>query len=277
MLPRDRRRVRADRRDHRPARPRRDLDLDYPTLDLPAARLGEHRDAGRRRSAGRGARESSWSRDPNISALPEFDAAARPTRGAGAAQGRRRRLHRRDLPGRRPRRCRFRSNIPKLAEFTFTRIDDSYPARARDADDSGHVIVAGDNYGQGSSREHAAIAPRYLGLRVVIAKSFARIHWQNLANFGVLALEFDDPDDYDSIDQDDTLRIQNLNAIDKEDALQVDNASKESSFAVRHRLSPRQVKDVFRRLDPPSSTKSRSDAYRYAVWLTSRTEDAPSE
>jgi aconitate hydratase len=138
----------------------------------------------------------------------------------------------------------LRSNIPKLAMFSFTRVDDSYPERAQQADDSGHVIVAGENYGQGSSREHAAIAPRYLGLRVVIAKSFARIHWQNLANYGILALEFENPDDYDSIDQDDTLRFQNLNAIDKEDVLQVENAGKDSSFAVRHRLSPRQVKDV---------------------------------
>jgi len=138
----------------------------------------------------------------------------------------------------------LRSNIPKLAMFSFTRIDESYPERAQKADDSGHIIVAGENYGQGSSREHAAIAPRYLGLRIVVAKSFARIHWQNLANYGILALEFENPDDYDSIDQDDTLRIQNLNSLEKDDGLQVDNVSKESSFAVRHRLSPRQVKDV---------------------------------
>lgn len=138
----------------------------------------------------------------------------------------------------------LRSNIPKLAMFSFTRVDDSYPERAQQAGDGGHIIVAGENYGQGSSREHAAIAPRYLGLRVVIAKSFARIHWQNLANYGILALEFENPDDYDSIDQDDTLRIQNLHALGEEDALQVDNVSKESSFAVRQRLSPRQVKDV---------------------------------
>lgn len=138
----------------------------------------------------------------------------------------------------------LRSNIPKLAMFSFTRVDDSYPERAQQAGDGGHIIVAGENYGQGSSREHAAIAPRYLGLRVVIAKSFARIHWQNLANYGILALEFENPDDYDSVDQDDTLRIQNLHALGEEDALQVDNVSKESSFAVRQRLSPRQVKDV---------------------------------
>lgn len=139
----------------------------------------------------------------------------------------------------------LRSNIPKLAEFSFTQIDESYPERAQQAGEAGHIIVGGENYGQGSSREHAAIAPRYLGLRVVIAKSFARIHWQNLANFGVLALEFDNPDDYDSIDQDDVLRLQNLrDALAKEDTLNVDNLTKDTSFTVRHRLSPRQVKDV---------------------------------
>ncbi|OBJ58518.1 aconitate hydratase [Mycobacterium asiaticum] len=138
----------------------------------------------------------------------------------------------------------FRSNIPKLAMFSFTRVDDSYPERAQEAEDSGHIIVAGENYGQGSSREHAAIAPRYLGLRVVIAKSFARIHWQNLANYGILAVEFEDPDDYDSVDQDDKLRIQNLDGLADSDTLQVENVTKDSSFTVRHRLSPRQVKDV---------------------------------
>jgi aconitate hydratase len=139
----------------------------------------------------------------------------------------------------------YRSNIPKLAMFSFTRIDDSYPERAKQAEESGHIIVGGENYGQGSSREHAAIAPRHLGLRVVIAKSFARIHWQNLANFGVLALEFDDPDDYDNVDQDDTLRITGVrDALADKDTLQVDNVTKDSSFTVRHRLSPRQVNDV---------------------------------
>jgi aconitate hydratase len=139
----------------------------------------------------------------------------------------------------------FRSNIPKLAMFSFTQIDDSYPQRAQQAEGTGHIIVGGENYGQGSSREHAAIAPRHLGLRVVIAKSFARIHWQNLANFGVLALEFGDADDYDSIEQDDTLRIAGVrDVLADKDTLQVDNVTKDKSFTVRHRLSPRQVKDV---------------------------------
>ncbi|MEV6099066.1 aconitate hydratase [Nocardia sp. NPDC051981] len=138
----------------------------------------------------------------------------------------------------------FRSNIPKLAMFTFTQIDETYPERAQRVSESGHLIVGGENYGQGSSREHAAITPRYLGLRAVIAKSFARIHWQNLANFGVLALEFADPADYDGIDRDDFLRIDDPGEIAHRTTLQVLNMSKETTFTVRHRLSPRQVQDI---------------------------------
>ena len=105
----------------------------------------------------------------------------------------------------------YRSNIPRLAEFTFGQLDDSYPQRVMASrDGSGHLVVAGSNYGQGSSREHAVIAPRYLGLRAVLAVSFARIHWQNLANFGVLALEFTDPDDYQDIEQGDVLILEDL-------------------------------------------------------------------
>lgn len=139
----------------------------------------------------------------------------------------------------------FRSNIPKLAMFTFTQIDDAYPQRAQQAQQTGHIVVGGENYGQGSSREHAAIAPRYLGLRVVIAKSFARIHWQNLANYGVLPLEFEDAADYANIDQEDTLRIDDLRGtLASKNTLQIDNLTKNSSFTVRHRMSRRQVEYV---------------------------------
>lgn len=138
----------------------------------------------------------------------------------------------------------FRSNIPKLATFSFTQIDESYPERAQSAA-NGHIIVGGENYGQGSSREHAAIAPRYLGLQVVIAKSFARIHWQNLANFGVLTLEFADPADYDSVAQGDILALAGLRqALTGEDPITVTNTTRNTSFAVRHRLSPRQIRHV---------------------------------
>ncbi|OAH14544.1 aconitate hydratase [Streptomyces jeddahensis] len=138
----------------------------------------------------------------------------------------------------------FRSNIPKLAEFTLTRLDPDYPHRAaRLRDAGGHVIVAGENWGQGSSREHAAITPRYLGLRVIIAKSYARIHWQNLANFGVLALEFDDPADYDRITAGDRLRIDGLRATltpGTPPTLRVRNTTRSEEYAVHHRLSDRQ-------------------------------------
>lgn len=136
----------------------------------------------------------------------------------------------------------FRSNIPKIAEFSFTRIDESYPDRARDAA-AGHVVVAGENYGQGSSREHAVIAPRYLGLRAVITKSFARIHWQNLANFGILALEFDDPDDYDAVSQGDEVVLDGLHdAITGGTSVTATIGGRE--VPLHHRLSDRQVEMV---------------------------------
>ncbi|MFF8847889.1 aconitate hydratase [Streptomyces sp. NPDC015127] len=138
----------------------------------------------------------------------------------------------------------YRSNIPKLAEFTFTRIDPDYPRRAAEPATDGrpghHIVVGGENYGQGSSREHAAITPRHLGLRAVVAKSYARIHWQNLANFGVLPLEFADPADYDRIDPGDRLRLENLHSALAPGAkalLPLHNTTRDETYQVRHRLS----------------------------------------
>jgi aconitate hydratase len=105
----------------------------------------------------------------------------------------------------------LRSNIPAIAEFSFDVIDDTYARRARQArEHGGHAIVGGKNYGQGSSREHAALAPRFLGLRLVIAKSFARIHWQNLANHGILALQFADAHDYDDVRSGDVIEMRGV-------------------------------------------------------------------
>ena len=104
----------------------------------------------------------------------------------------------------------YRSNIPKLAEFCFTVCDPTFPARARAAGDG--IIVGGSNYGQGSSREHAALVPMYLGIRCVVAKSFARIHVANLINAGILPLTFADPEDYDALHQGAHLRIGNIRA-----------------------------------------------------------------
>jgi len=140
----------------------------------------------------------------------------------------------------------FRSNIPKLAMFSFTQIDDSYPERAQQAEKTGHIIVGGENYGQGSSREHAAIAPR--------PPRFAGRHRQVIRphplaesgqTSGCWRSSSTTPDDYDKIEQDDTLRISGVrDTLADDDTLQVDNVTKDTSFTVRHRLSPRQVKDV---------------------------------
>jgi aconitate hydratase len=138
----------------------------------------------------------------------------------------------------------FRSNIPKMAEFVFDPIDESFPERALDVRDAGgHLVVGGENYGQGSSREHAAIAPRFLGLRAVIAKSFARIHWQNLVNFGIVPLEFSDPADYDRVDQDDVIVLDGLHdgLADEGRSLVAENTTKGERYDLAHRLSPRQV------------------------------------
>ena len=104
----------------------------------------------------------------------------------------------------------YRSNVPKISEFCFQVVDPSFPERAKAAGQS--ILVGGVNYGQGSSREHAALAPLYLGVRAVIAKSFARIHAANLINFGILPLCFADPADYDKLRQGDTLVLRNVHA-----------------------------------------------------------------
>ena len=123
----------------------------------------------------------------------------------------------------------FRSNIPEISRFVFEQVDPDYCQRAIKHRDGGSFIVAGDNYGQGSSREHAALAPRYLGLKAVIAKSFARIHFQNLVNFGILPLEFTEPEDGDTIEQDDLLVIEDVpNAIQNAGAISVINSTKNS-------------------------------------------------
>jgi aconitate hydratase len=100
----------------------------------------------------------------------------------------------------------YRSNIQKIDDFSFERIDTTYLVRARAVrGTTGHAVIAGNNYGQGSSREHAAMAPRNLGLRIVLAKSFARIHRQNLINYGVLPLVFVKVGDYDRLEKGDVI------------------------------------------------------------------------
>jgi len=103
----------------------------------------------------------------------------------------------------------LRSNIPAISEYVFSRVDEKFVARMKAVDPAlpGGVIVGGENYGQGSSREHAALAPRHLGVYAIVAKSLARIHRANLVNFGILPLLLVNKDDYDKLAQDQTLRI----------------------------------------------------------------------
>jgi aconitate hydratase len=138
----------------------------------------------------------------------------------------------------------FRSNIPEISKFSFTVIDENFYERSLEAKENhgGHVVVAGENYAQGSSREHAAIAPRYLGQKAVIAKSYARIGWQNLANFGIIPLEFSNPEDFGGIDQGDHIKIEKVQEQLKSGRnIEVTNSTKGTTINTFHTLSGRQL------------------------------------
>ena len=143
----------------------------------------------------------------------------------------------------------YRSNIPKISEFVFENIDPMYDRRALERTPPGsHAIIAGDNYGQGSSREHAAIAPRYLGLRMVIAKSFARIHRMNLVNFGILPVIFSDPSVYDQFELNDVVVMDNareqLAGSVNDRTLILTVPRKKLKFLVTHNLFPRMIEVI---------------------------------
>jgi len=106
-------------------------------------------------------------------------------------------------------------------------------------------VVAGDNYAQGSSREHAAIAPRYLGQIAVLAKSYARIGWQNLVNFGIVPLEFKNEDDYDNIDEEDVIAFENLvDQLKNSEEIVAINKTKDTEIPLKHSMSGRQLELV---------------------------------
>jgi aconitate hydratase len=127
----------------------------------------------------------------------------------------------------------LRSNIPEISKFVFTRLDPDFWKRAQEA--GACIIVGGSNYGQGSSREHAALAPMYLGVKAVLVKSFARIHKANLINYGILPLIFVNPEDYATIDQQDILEFTNLyNILDRgESTFEIFNTSKKQYIKVK--------------------------------------------
>lgn len=137
----------------------------------------------------------------------------------------------------------YRSNIPEISNFVYDIIDETYPTRATKIREAGgHAIIGGENYGQGSSREHAALAPKFLGLHLVVVKSFARIHLSNLVNFGILPLTFKNPEDYLQIQQGDVIQITNIHkALQNGNLLKAEVKGKTHSYELVHSLSPRQV------------------------------------
>lgn len=215
----------------------RDLDFDYPRVAEPDDPIVNTRNLVTPPAAGQ-ARKIDLIKGPNIASLPEFDpiedafeltillkmqddVSTDEIMPAGSEV----------LP--------YRSNIPRIADFCFRGIDEDYAQQAKETGD--HCVIAGSNYGQGSSREHAAIAPRYLGLRVVVAKSFARIHWQNLINFGVLPLRFDDDKNYDALDTQQTLSFEGLHeALQNGNEISVQADGKDITLC--HDLTSHQVK-----------------------------------
>lgn len=221
----------------------RDLDMDYPVFDASRTFYVDDRNI---RPPAKHPELTMVEKGPNISSLPQFeglpdslelpvllktgdDVSTDEILPAGANV----------LP--------YRSNIPAISEFTFTRIDPSYPERAKKYRDSGSMIVGGDNYGQGSSREHAALTPRYLGVRVVLAKSYARIHWENLCNFGILPLNFTGKNDYEDIEQGDELALEGLHeALDSGKEITASNRRTGKRYKLDHNLSHRQIRMILK-------------------------------
>jgi aconitate hydratase len=189
------------------------------------------------------ARATRLEKTPNITALPTFDAFP-PDVVAPVLLKTGPDISTDDIIPAGVRVSPYWSNIPKVSEFAFEGVDAGYASHAAKNRHGGldHVIVGGANYGQGSSRENAAIALRYLGARVVIAQSIARIHWQNLINFGVLPLTFVEVADYDRLQPGDTIRIENIEAALRagERVVATVNGSSDP-IALRHNLSERQI------------------------------------
>ena len=136
----------------------------------------------------------------------------------------------------------MRSNIPLMSQYCYHRYDPGFASRAKELGKS--VIIGGENYGQGSSREHAAINPMYLGVKAVIAKSMARIHKGNLVNHGIIPMIFENPKDYDQVDLMDELVIENLRDQIPQRIVEVENKSKKTRFRAKIELSDNEIEVI---------------------------------
>ena len=218
----------------------RDLSLPYPDVAMPAA---FHIDDGMIVPPATEAEATATNilRGPNIGAPPKNEALPEAIRGEVTLKVDDKITTDHIIPA--GDRMKYRSNIPRYADFVFETVDPAFSRRAAAIRDRGehNVIVAGLSYGQGSSREHAAVCPMYLGVKAVIAKSFERIHTANLINFGILPLTFRNEEDYDRIDLGDVIEIPNIREIlSGNRPLIVRDISKDLEFEALYDLSDRQ-------------------------------------
>ncbi|TAN62536.1 aconitate hydratase, partial [bacterium] len=137
---------------------------------------------------------------------------------------------------------KYRSNVPKYSESVFSQIDPKFHEKAKAA--GGGFVLGGENYGQGSSREHAALCPMYLKIKGIIAKSFARIHKDNLVNFGILPLTFANAADYDAINDGDELELNNIKTGLASDSLVLKDVTSGKEIKVKHGFSQRQIDTI---------------------------------
>lgn len=178
---------------------------------------------------------------PNIKGLPEFSELPDTIKGEAVIKVEDNISTDHIIPAL-PEIVAYRSNIPAISEYVFSGIDASFASRCKEK--QGGFIVAGKNYGQGSSREHAALGPKYLGIKAVIAISFARIHSQNLANFGIMPLEFKNEADYGRIDQGDCLEIAGLLENLEKNTIELKNVTKNEIYPLIHHLSEYQITSI---------------------------------
>ncbi len=171
-------------------------------------------------------------RGPNIKTLPSFDALPNTLEGNVLLKVKDNITTDHIMPAG-ARILPFRSNIPEISKFVFEAVDPSFYKKAKE--NNGGFIIGGENYGQGSSREHAALAPKYLGVKAVIVKSFARIHLANLINFGIVPLTFKNPEDYDKLDERDNLTVE---IGDLTEDCVMKNLTKGTTIELEHTLSP---------------------------------------
>jgi aconitate hydratase len=216
----------------------RDLGMEYPRFEEPAnLRINTDMVTPPAESAA----DIQLEKGPNIKSLPEFDPLPDKLEGPVLLKTGDNISTDEIMPAG-TRVLPFRSNIPEISKFVFDQIDQGYYDRAMKYQDTGSFVAGGKNYGQGSSREHAALAPRYLGLRAVFALGYARIHHQNLCNFGILPLEFENRDDYEGIDQNDILQMDDIRQkLQNGKPINVHNVTKNKDFKVTYTLSPRQI------------------------------------